>query len=52
MGGSCCRRQFGQGCARRVRAFGNTALEAADDVARAGAVDLQENISALSRRWA
>ncbi|MEZ5150951.1 type VII secretion target [Rhodococcus zopfii] len=31
-----------------VRAFGNTALEAADDVARAGAVDLQENISALS----
>lgn len=31
-----------------VRAFGNTALEAADHVARAGAVDLQANLSALS----
>jgi hypothetical protein len=31
-----------------VRAFGNTAFEAADHVVRAGAVDLQENISALS----
>ncbi|MGW0018596.1 type VII secretion target [Rhodococcus sp. NPDC003382] len=31
-----------------VRAFGNTTLEAADRVARAGAVDLQENVSALS----
>ena len=31
-----------------VRAFGDTTLEAADHVARAGAVDLQENIAALS----
>lgn len=31
-----------------VRAFGNTALEAADRVAQAGAVDLHANVTALS----